>query len=64
MATYNPQVILTNYQKNNLFYFLQRIWDLIQRTAFDSKQFRIKEEGQRLLITSLNEYVFKKEAII
>ncbi|CAF4453206.1 unnamed protein product, partial [Adineta steineri] len=34
-----------------------RIWDLIQPLAFENKQFRIKEETQRLLIRTLNEYV-------
>ncbi|CAF3945773.1 unnamed protein product, partial [Adineta steineri] len=34
----------------------QRIWDLIQPLFSDSKQFRIKEESQRLLIRSLDEF--------
>ncbi|CAF1611909.1 unnamed protein product, partial [Adineta ricciae] len=37
-------------------YTPQRIWDLIQPLAFDSKQFRIKEESQRVLIRSLEEF--------
>ncbi|UJR21229.1 hypothetical protein I4U23_024325 [Adineta vaga] len=37
-------------------YTVQRIWDLIQPLVFDSKQFRIKEESQRLLIRSLDEF--------
>ncbi|CAF0740402.1 unnamed protein product [Adineta steineri] len=37
-------------------YTPQRIWDLIQPLAFENKQFRIKEETQRLLIRTLNEF--------
>ncbi len=37
---------------------MQRIWDLMQPLSFENKQFRIKEESQRLIIRTLNEYVF------
>ncbi|CAF0975373.1 unnamed protein product [Rotaria sp. Silwood1] len=37
-------------------YTPQRVWDLIQPLSFDHKQFRVKEESQRLLIRSLNEF--------
>ncbi|CAF2342388.1 unnamed protein product [Rotaria sp. Silwood2] len=32
------------------------VWDLIQPLSFENKQFRIKEESQRLLIRTLNEF--------
>ncbi|CAF4007084.1 unnamed protein product, partial [Rotaria magnacalcarata] len=37
-------------------YAPQRIWDLIQALSFDHKQYRVKDESQRLLIRSLNEF--------
>ena len=35
----------------------------MQPSAFDHKQFRVKEESQSLLIRSLNEYVFKNNPL-
>lgn len=40
------------------------MWDLIQTASLESKQFRIKEESQRLLMRTLNEYVINKENYI
>ncbi|CAM4936063.1 unnamed protein product [Rotaria socialis] len=37
-------------------YAPQRIWDLMQPLSFDHKQYRVKDESQRLLIRSLNEF--------
>jgi len=37
-------------------YTTQRIWDLMLPLAFDNKQARIKEETQRLLVRTLNEF--------
>ena len=42
----------------SLTLFLKRLWDIMQPLSFENKQFRIKEECQRLLIRTLNEYVF------
>lgn len=33
----------------------------MQASVFENKQFRIKEESQRLLVRTLNEYVSIKE---
>ena len=33
----------------------------MQPLSFENKQFRIKEESQRLLIRTLNEYVFPRK---
>ncbi|CAF3437384.1 unnamed protein product [Rotaria socialis] len=34
----------------------QRVWDFIQPVSFENKQFRIREEIQRLLVQTLNEF--------
>ncbi|CAF1338152.1 unnamed protein product [Rotaria magnacalcarata] len=34
----------------------QRIWDFIQPVSFENKQFRIREEIQRLLVQTLNKF--------
>ncbi|UJR28252.1 hypothetical protein I4U23_009502 [Adineta vaga] len=39
----------------------QRIWDFVQPLSFENKQFRIKEESQRLLIRTLNEVSDKEK---
>ncbi|CAF5182919.1 unnamed protein product [Rotaria magnacalcarata] len=41
----------------------QRIWDFIQPVSFENKQFRIREEIQRLLVQTLNKYVIIKKII-
>ncbi len=64
MQKFTPQVTILFLK--NLFHFkpliffslLKRIWDLMQPISFENKQFRIKEESQRLIIQTLNEYVF------
>jgi hypothetical protein len=36
----------------------------MQALSFENKQFRIKEESQRLVIRTLNEYVFKRTRLV